>query len=322
MNICAPRRAARTAAPRCAPVRADRNRRRAAPHSGAGRPRRARLERAIDRLHRRLDQRRAPARARRSSRRIGGGQRGHRRMVPPTASCASRRSLGDLLDLHHGGAALRRARSPRPAFGVSLLQFLDRRDADSRPRARRVRRGRDAPRPPPRPCAARVPERRQRGGVLSSPGVGIEQLPVRRGIDQRALVMLAVNFDQRRRRALSAPARSTGWSLTKARVRPSASCTRRRIISPASAMPLSLGSERAGCPGARSKAAVTCPCSAPWRTRPASPRPPSASANASSRMDLPAPVSPVSTDRPGRKVDVEPFDQNDVTDRQTRQHAR
>src|SRR5213080_3229577 len=34
------------------------------------------------------------------------------------------------------------------------------------------------------------------------------------------------------------------------------------------------------------------------RTRPASPRPPSASANASRRMDLPAPVSPVSTARP------------------------
>src|SRR4051794_5814674 len=45
--------------------------------------------------------------------------------------------------------------------------------------------------------------------------------------------------------------------------------------------------------------AVTCPCSAPWRTRPASPRPPSANAKASSRMDLPAPVSPVKTARPG-----------------------
>src|SRR4029079_1194621 len=40
------------------------------------------------------------------------------------------------------------------------------------------------------------------------------------------------------------------------------------------------------------------PCSAPWRTRPESPRPPSASAKASSRMDFPAPVSPVSNARP------------------------
>src|SRR4029078_997263 len=47
-----------------------------------------------------------------------------------------------------------------------------------------------------------------------------------------------------------------------------------------------------------SNVAAPCPCSAPGRTRPESPRPPSASANASSRMDLPAPVSPVSTARP------------------------
>src|SRR5215471_1338685 len=58
---------------------------------------------------------------------------------------------------------------------------------------------------------------------------------------------------------------------------------------------------RAGCRGESSKAAVTCPCSAPWRTRTASPRAPSASAKASSRMDLPAPVSPVSTDKPDAK---------------------
>src|SRR4051812_2543488 len=47
-----------------------------------------------------------------------------------------------------------------------------------------------------------------------------------------------------------------------------------------------------------SKVAVTWPCSAPWRTRPESPRPPSASAKASSKIDLPAPVSPVKTARP------------------------
>src|SRR5882672_3019258 len=84
----------------------------------------------------------------------------------------------------------------------------------------------------------------------------------------------------------------------KARVRPSASCTRRRIISPVSSSPLSLRMADAGCPLGTSNTAVTWPCSTPWRTRPASPRPPSASAKASSRMDLPAPVSPVSTARP------------------------
>src|SRR6202790_2250173 len=89
----------------------------------------------------------------------------------------------------------------------------------------------------------------------------------------------------------------------KARVRPSANCTRRRIISPefselASSRPLSLSITEAGWSLGTSNTAVTCPCSTPWRTRPESPRPPSASANASRRMDLPAPVSPVSTARP------------------------
>src|SRR5467141_364961 len=89
----------------------------------------------------------------------------------------------------------------------------------------------------------------------------------------------------------------------KARLRPSASCTRRRIISQdpselASSSPLSLRIMEAGWPFGTSNTAVTCPCSTPWRTRPESPRPPSASAKASSRMDLPAPVSPVSTARP------------------------
>src|SRR4051794_18106186 len=89
----------------------------------------------------------------------------------------------------------------------------------------------------------------------------------------------------------------------KARLRPSASCTRRRIISDescelVSSSPLSASMAAAGCPLGTSKLAVTWPCSTPWRTRPASPRPPSASAKASSRMDLPAPVSPVKTARP------------------------
>src|ERR1700682_859525 len=84
----------------------------------------------------------------------------------------------------------------------------------------------------------------------------------------------------------------------KARVRPSESCTRRRIISPVSSRPFSERILVAGWPLGTSKVAVTCPCSTPLRTRPASPRPPSASAKASSRMDFPAPVSPVSTARP------------------------
>src|SRR5258705_11710813 len=88
------------------------------------------------------------------------------------------------------------------------------------------------------------------------------------------------------------------WSLMKARVRPSASCTRRRIISPVSSRPFSDRIFAAGWSLGTSKVAVTWPCSAPWRTRPESPRPPSASAKASSRMDLPPPACPVGTARP------------------------
>src|SRR5262249_24860750 len=84
----------------------------------------------------------------------------------------------------------------------------------------------------------------------------------------------------------------------KARVRPSASCTRRRIISPVSSSPLSERIAVAGWPLGTSNTAVTWPCSAPLRTRVASPRPPSASAKASSKIDLPAPVSPVNTASP------------------------
>src|SRR6202140_5023028 len=89
----------------------------------------------------------------------------------------------------------------------------------------------------------------------------------------------------------------------KARVRPSANCTRRRIISHesselVSSSPFSLRITDAGWPFGTSNTAGTWPCPPPGRTRPASPRPPSASAKASRRMDLPAPVSPVSTASP------------------------
>src|SRR3979411_474295 len=89
----------------------------------------------------------------------------------------------------------------------------------------------------------------------------------------------------------------------KARVRPSARWPRRRIISQesselVSSRPLSLRMFEAGWPFGTSNTAVTCPCSTPWRTRPESPRQPSASATASRRTEWPAPVAPVSTARP------------------------
>ena len=41
------------------------------------------------------------------------------------------------------------------------------------------------------------PQRLQRRDILLEPGKGVEQPPVGRGIDQRALVVLAVDLDQR-----------------------------------------------------------------------------------------------------------------------------
>src|SRR5690606_595875 len=73
------------------------------------------------------------------------------------------------------------------------------------------------------------------------------------------------------------------------------------MMSPSSSIAFSARRSRAGWLSGTSKTAVTCPCTAPWRTSEASPRAPRASDNASSRIDLPAPVSPVRTDSPGAK---------------------
>ena len=45
--------------------------------------------------------------------------------------------------------------------------------------------------------AARLPQPLQRGDILFEPSECIEQPPVRGGVDQRAFVMLAVDFHQR-----------------------------------------------------------------------------------------------------------------------------
>src|SRR5579864_4672061 len=90
----------------------------------------------------------------------------------------------------------------------------------------------------------------------------------------------------------------TGSSLTKARVRPSAASVRRRTISLSTAMDCSARSAWAPLRADGSKTAVAEPWAAPGRTD-ARPRPPAANPKASRRIDLPAPVSPVRTFRPG-----------------------
>ena len=101
----------------------------------------------------------------------------------------------DLLALHHRGAALGE-RGLLAVLGRELLQLVG-------GMAQIVRLARGALHLGAMlvehgvggaPC---VPERFQRRDVLLEAGKGIEQAAVGRGIDQRALVMLAVNFDQR-----------------------------------------------------------------------------------------------------------------------------
>src|SRR5579885_54338 len=94
----------------------------------------------------------------------------------------------------------------------------------------------------------------------------------------------------------------TGWSLTKARLRPSAPIWRRSSRLPSTPRPCSASRVAAGCPGARSNSAVTLAWAAPRRSSPASARAPRARPRASSRIDLPAPVSPVRTVSPGAKA--------------------
>ncbi len=58
----------------------------------------------------------------------------------------------------------------------------------------------------------------------------------------------------------------------------------------------------------------------PLRTTAASARSPRASDSASTRIDLPAPVSPVSAPKPAAKLEFEPIDDDEIADEQAAQH--
>ena len=106
--------------------------------------------------------------------------------------------------------------------------------------------------------------------------------------------------------SVSESARSTSpeqrLSLTHAVLRPSMVLTRRRMSSSPPGNPASSSTAWARWPCGKSNHAVTSPCSAPCRTSSARPRQPSTKPSESNRIDLPAPVSPVSTLRPGWNV--------------------
>src|SRR6266851_2397569 len=93
-------------------------------------------------------------------------------------------------------------------------------------------------------------------------------------------------------------ATDTGWSLTKARPRPSAPTRRRSVSASSSSSACSASTARAGWSLGRSNEAATDAWLAPRRTAPDSARAPKARPSASIRIDLPAPVSPVSAPSP------------------------
>ena len=111
-----------------------------------------------------------------------------------------------------------------------------------------------------------------------------------------------------------------GWSLTKTRVRPSAVCTRRRMMSPSSSSAFSVRIARAGWLRGTSKTADTWPWAAPWRTSEASPRAPSASDKRIKQNGFAGAGLAGQHGKAGRKIDVQPLDQDDIADRQAGQH--
>ena len=152
-------------------------------------------ERGVDRLHHRLDQRR----------RLGGAaleppdssrERRHRRLRAGDAVVRGAQILGNLLRLHHAGAAL----GERGLLAGLRRELAELTDGVAQPIRLAV-------------CPldlgavffdrhlagpAFFPKARDRGGVTIDPAISIEQRAVGRGIDESALVVLTVDLHQRR----------------------------------------------------------------------------------------------------------------------------
>ena len=151
-------------------------------------------QRGIERLHGRLDQRRRlrgaalqPAQRRR--------QRRNRRATARHRIVCIAQIAHHLLDRHHGGPLLGERRF-LVRLGAERLQFLDgvTQPIGLAPRALDLgaQRGQLG-----LPRAPFLPEPRDLLGVGVERAIGIEQRAVARHVDQRALVVLAVDLDQR-----------------------------------------------------------------------------------------------------------------------------
>ena len=151
-------------------------------------------QRRIERLHRRIDQR---GRLRPTSLQPAqrGRQRGDRRALAGHRLMRIAQILRDLVGRHHGGA-LFGERALLAGFRLQPRELLDRmaQPVGLAPRlfdTRAMRRDRFLG------AATYIPCARNRRRIVLEPRIGIEQAPMRRNIDERALVMLAMDLDQR-----------------------------------------------------------------------------------------------------------------------------
>ena len=277
-----------------------------------------RVDRDIDRLHRRLDQRgRIGGAAFQAA--YGGGQRRHRRMGAADRLLRLAQVACDLLALHHDGAAsgerrlLAVLRLQRLQFVGGVAQIVRLAGGAFHAGAMRVERACwrcAAPPtafPAPRPLS---PARRRRRATAGAS----RHRPAR------------ARHAGRGSRPATAPTAFRvctliDWSLMKARVRPSASCTRRRDHL-AGIVEAVLGKDLCGrmaardIEGGRHLALLRAMA---HQTRIAA-----AAERQRERIEQDgfarAGLAGQHREATG-EFDIEPFDQDDVTDRQTRQHA-
>jgi hypothetical protein len=153
-----------------------------------------RVDRDVDRLDRGLDQRRRIGRPPFESAHRRR-QASHRRLVAADGVLRLAQVGGDLLALHHGGAA-GGERGLLAVLWRELFQFIG-----GVPQviglARRALHAGAVVIEQPVGLAPGFPELFKCCDILLEAGKRIEQAAMGRGIDQRALVMLAVNLDQR-----------------------------------------------------------------------------------------------------------------------------
>ena len=138
---------------------------------------------------------------------------------------------------------------------------------------------------------------------------------------QLAVLVLAVEGDERARRGRAARRRSpSGRSGRRACARPRRRDGRARPPSASARQPLA--SSRSRSSPRQSKTPSTYASARPGRTIPAARGPPSSRSSAWASTVLPAPVSPVSTFRPGARRRCGPLDQQQVLDAQLSSIAR